>query len=256
MRFFFLLLILFHTSPGKAAVPSLGIYIIPSANKLDWSSTISLMKSFQRSLAKSAFKNGMSDAPKRAIGHAVVRIQCSGFERWSSISIDSHWTAPLILKNGIDGMFAESSHGYMQSEGEIKKFLFNNSDSAVVVKLNISEENCKKILVLDDAHRVQKTIWFGPLINTLGRYHSEKSMGGTGSTYAVAMVKLAESRSLDLDRWLETVRIPGSGKKRTFFSVQSMWDFAVTERSTFPSRAFSEEIKYQKKKMTVPGVEL
>lgn len=256
MRLLFLLLILLHSSHGKAVSSNLVLYIVPAAHKLDWSSTITLIKSFQRSLAKSTFNNGMSDAPKKAIGHAVIRIECSGVERWTSISIDSAWMTPLIVRKGIDGMFAESSHGYMQSEGEIKRFLFNNSDSVVAVKINISEEACKKMMVVDDAHQAQKSIWFGPLIDTLRRYHSGNFMGGSGSTYAAAMVKLADNKSLDLNRWLETVRLPGGTKKRTFFSVQSMWDFAVTERSTYPSRAYADEINYQKKKIKVPGVEL
>jgi hypothetical protein len=229
----------------------LKIYIVPSAEKLDWSSSIALIRSFQKSQVRALRNNHFKDAQRKAIGHVISQITCSGETRWTSISIDPMRMIPLILKQGISGMFSESSHGYMQKEDEMKKFLENNAKDALVMKFSVSEESCRKMLRMDDEHRSQTRIWFGPLIDTFAHYESRMKLGGSGTTYAVALKKWDETVNVDMGQWIETVTVPGRKTEVSFYSVQKMWEFAHFERATFPARAYSEKIN----KADINGIE-
>lgn len=240
---------------GQVLAMSLKIIVVPPAHELQWTSQLRLIKSFFKSQALSLQRNGFSDAQRRAIGHVVTKIECSSQVRWSSISINPINMVPLILKKGVQGMFEESSKGYMQGEEEIIRFVVNNAKNAVVMKFPIDQQSCEEMLVMDDAHRTQKKIWFGPLIETLNNYQSANRLGGSGSTYAVALKRLDKSTEVDLNRWVENVQLPGGHEHLSFYSAQKMWEFSTTEIQNSPLHKFTEKILYKNKEVYLNGIE-
>lgn len=247
---------LFFCLSLSANAASLKIIVVPSAHKLQWDSTSSLIKSFLKSQTLAQRGNIFSDAQRRAIGHVVAKIECSSQIRWTSISINPVDMTPLILKKGIRGMFAESSKGLMQSEAEIKRFLSNNHQSAMVMKFPVDQESCEEMLKMDDIHRVQNKVWFGPTIDTLVHYQRSYKLGGSGSTYALALKQLDLSNHVDLKQWTETVVLPGSDNPVTFVSAQRMWEFVSIKYVRASHLRISEKFIDKKREVRLRGIVL
>ncbi len=238
-----------------ASGPTLKIIIVPAAHKLQYSSNKNLISSFLRSQALALRENDLQDASRKAIGHIVAKIDCSSHVRWTGISINPKHMISPILKNGFEGMFLPSPRAYMQTEEEIKKFIVNNSKKSIVMKFSVDQQACNEMMKMDDVHRSQNDLWFGPLLDTHFQYMSGAHLGGSGSTYAIALKQLAGTNDVDFRRWLEIIQLPGIGKKISFYSVQSMWDFAISERKSFPARNYLEEISYKHRKVKIDGIE-
>jgi hypothetical protein len=250
-----LTLILIFCAPITAQAISLKIFVVPSAYKLQWSSTPNLLNSFLRSQALSQHGNGFSDAQRKAIGHVVAKIECPLETRWTSISINPLNMAPLLLKKGIRGMFAENSKAYIQSEAEIKQFVVNNHKNAIVMKFPLGTNTCAEMLKMDDVHRAEPKLWFGPLIDTMSHYQSGRKMGGSGSTYVVALKKLDALTPVDFNLWVENIELSGSRERFSFYSVQSMWEFATREHARKKNLKFVERVSHRNKVVRLKGVE-
>lgn len=144
----------------------LKLIIIPPASMLDLSSVKAFSSSFLRSQALALKTNRGSDSVRKAMGHVMIEINCSGPKRLTSIST-----------NGL--------HGYMQSSQEISRFYANNKKDAKILTYEISQNDCRDLMAFDDFYRKQKRIEFSPFADPL------EKLGGTGASYAVALMKIA-----------------------------------------------------------------
>lgn len=232
----------------------LKIFIIPAAHRLNWSTNTSIVTSFIKSETRAFNNNGFRDAQRKAIGHVVAQIECISTTRWTGLSINSWNLAPSIIVNGVAGMFDENPHGYMQSEDEIKRFIVNNSIGAFVLNYPVKQSNCESMLRMDDFFRAQDKVWFAPLMDSLDNYQSGLDIGGSGASYVAALKGLDTSNRIDLKIWIEKVRIPGSRSRYTFFSVQSMWDYASSLHSSSLHSRYVEVVNHKGRKVKIPGL--
>jgi hypothetical protein len=255
MKVISLLLFLLFSISCLASSSTLKIIVVPSAHQLEWSSNKKLIKSFLKSQVHAFRDNNFKDAQRKAIGHIVAKIDCSSRLRWTSISINPSRMVPQLLKFGIDGMFQSNPHAYMQTEEEIKRFVVNNSKNSIVMKFHIDEQTCREMLKMDDVHRSQKRLWFGPLMDTSLLYQSGEHLGGSGSTYAVALKNLDRNNNVDFKQWVEIVELPGRSEKISFYSVQSIWNYAHSEKMLFPSRHYLEAVTHGNRKVRLQGIE-
>lgn len=166
----------------------LKIIIIPPASRLDLSSVSAFASSFVLSQKMSLKNNRGSDSLRRAMGHVMAEINCVGSRRLTSIST-----------NGI--------HGYMQSAKEVSRFHEINKQDSKILIYEISSNDCKTLIDFDNFYRKQNKIKFSPFLDPL------EKVGGTGASYAVALMKLAHV-NVEYELFLE------SFKGRSFYTAQ------------------------------------
>lgn len=199
------LLIFITCSVGFTA--ELKILAVPPARRLVWNNDLSVIRSFLKSQAHALFQKSLADTQRRTLGHVMAVITCDNVTRWTSISINPARSISPLLRDGVTGLFNPSPHAYMQSESEIKGFIETNQSVARELVLNISNQSCLELIAFDNFHRSSNLLFFGPLIAPLTEYEKARhgisaQVGGTGASYAVALLKMADFK-LPFDAYKE-----------------------------------------------------
>jgi len=194
----------------------LDIYITAPAKKIQWKNNTSLIKSFTQSSLEATRHNSMQDLARAAVGHAATHLNCRGQSQWSSISIATTRIMPKLVK-GPRALFIPTEGAYIQSEKEIKRLITNNAHKTKKLRLKITSDNdCLKLQ--DFIHIHQKAqLWFAASIDTYRQYQQDEKLGGTGTSWVLAMIKIIKP-NLNEQVWLQKF------KDFEFVDPQKMYD--------------------------------
>jgi len=201
-------------SPGHAGF--LDIYVTAPAKKIQWKNNTSLIKSFTQSSLEAMRQNSMQDLARAAVGHAATHLNCQGQSQWSSISIATTRIMPKLVK-GPSALFIPTKGAYIQSEKEIKRLITNNAHRTKKLRLEITSENdCQQLQKFIHIHQ-KAQLSFAASIDTYWQYQQDEKLGGTGTSWVLAMIKIIKP-NLNEQVWLQNF------KDFEFVDPQKMYD--------------------------------
>lgn len=206
------ILFLIGFTPYLQAQGKLEIIVVPTAKPLNWETPTKLQYAFLRTYFQTLIAEEFYNLERTALGHGIVRAQCfTGEEEvdfWSGFNGNKNKVAlKLTLQGaGLSVLTYHYSDGHVQSPEFIQKYLkdiLKQSDiNPAFIRMNVNQEQCRRIKQHYDAFRNNKKPGYGFFTNP------DNAEGAGCTTYAVSYIRKAGLMHAYLEqKWFREVRI-------------------------------------------------